>query len=861
MTKHGHGLPRKRPGRSAKDEIEAELPELEPLADLPELESLDDLPELPELEAVEQDEGPVKGSCTDGDEDGFDTVVTLDVPDMPKKEVSDAVEGPLGRIAGAFGARLRHKKVLVRFTGDGLVGSAVKAQVAEQLQPQKPLLVVVRRGFGDETVHEGSLPTVEVQTEVGDGVTKVQVATGECEQADLPVALEPHLAKLVASAKGGRFVFQFKGGAKPDATTRDALAMALRDAGARSMAVGARVLFDRDLEERVQCSVSGSKATITISLTDSDADCIDALTLVLPNHKAGLDGKNVRFQFARESNAVQSFCVDFARDAGATLVEVGGADDFDIVWPPLISVRAGKEVELRLTPNGRSRAAVLSTFVRELAEHHDDTAGKDVVIDWPQDFALDEEAVKTLEEATRTMAPHRLACTVHGDEREPFVPAPIHFGVDGDVQVIVVESEAGKPKELQRAIDRRLPAHLAKLHGQAVRIEVHGEVALSRTLRNGLCGAVAEAGAMRLELAEGGEVDVLLPPMLAVAEGSQGLTVSCVVDGRNEGQQQRAVVRELEGVEVALQSVTIKDSAAATLVADYVLEQGASQVVLDGAEPIRLHPPLFEAAAKKGKQATFVVEPTGDAAMDARMVERELPDRLKALGMLVGATVTVTWPGGDADGDAVQKLVAALRDKKASKVVLARGEGDEVQLHPEPQPAAEEIPELTADDAVATEPTGDSSAAAATPPPVPATPPTSSATSSAGSSPAAASTDGPLLKLLGRRDESVPPMVVLGVAAGDDEAHLQAIVGELQVHLPRFAGRAVLLVPQQDGVDVPVRKTTPLVQLLGQAIPQAAAATLVFRGPDAQGRPHFQVLHSNLRALPVGGTFGDPRAS
>lgn len=846
MTKHGHGLPRKRPGRTAKDEIEAELPELEPLEDLPELEPMDDLPELPELEAVEEDEGPVKGSCADSDDDGFETVVTLEVPDMPKKEVSDAVEGPLKRIAGSFGAKLRHKKVLVRFTGDGLVGSAVKALVAEQLEPQKPLLVVVRRGFGDETVHQGSLPTVEVQTESADGTTKVQVATGNCEPADLPVALEPHMAKLAGSAKGGRFVFQFKGGAKPDATMRDALAMALRDAGARSMAVGARVLFDRDLEERVQCSVSGSKATITISLADGDADCIDALSLVLPNHKDGLDGKNVRFQFARESAAVQAFCVDFARDAGATLVEVGGADDFDIVWPPLISVRTGKEVELRLTPNGRSRAAVLSTFVRELAEHHDDTAGKDVVVDWPQDFALDEEAVQTLEEAVKAMAPHRLACTVHGDDREPFVPAPIHFGVDGDVQVVVVESEAGKPKELQRAIDRRLPAHLAKLHGQAVRIEVHGEVALSRTLRTSICGAVAEAGAMRLELAEGGDVDVLLPPMLAVAEGDQGMTISCVVDGRNEAQQQRAVVRELEGVEVALQSVTIKDSSAASFVADYVLEQGASQVMLDGAEPMRLHPPLFESVDKKGKQAQFAVEPTGDAAMDARMLDKELLDRLKAIGMLVGASVTVTWPNGDADSEAVQKLLAALRDKKASKVVLVRGEGDEVQLHPEPQPAAEEVPELTADDAVAEAPAADKPAAsAATPPPIPA---------------AAASTDGSLLKLLGRRDESVPPMVVLGVAAGDDEAHLQAIVGELEVHLPRFAGRAVLLVPQQNGVDVPVRKSSPLVQLLGQAVPQVAAATLVFRGPDAQGRPHFQVLHSNLRALPVGGTFGDPRA-
>ena len=39
----------------------------------------------------------------------------------------------------------------------------------------------------------------------------------------------------------------------------------------------------------------------------------------------------------------------------------------------------------------------------------------------------------------------------------------------------------------------------------------------------------------------------------------------------------------------------------------------------------------------------------------------------------------------------------------------------------------------------------------------------------------------------------------------------------------------------------------------------AAAAALVFRGPDAQGRPHFQVLNSSLRAMPVGATFVDPR--
>ncbi|HIE72379.1 MAG TPA: hypothetical protein EYP98_20665, partial [Planctomycetes bacterium] len=314
------------------------MPQLDPLEDLPVLESVDDLPALEAIEEV--DEGPVKATCVASDDDAYDTLVSVEVPEMPKKEVADAVEGPLTRIVGSFGDKLRHKKVLVRFGGDGLIGSAIKSLVADKLSAQKPLMVVVKRGFGDETVHEGSLPTVEMSRDVVDGVTKVQIVVGECELQDLPMAMAPHMGELTDSCRDARFVFQFRGGAKPDATMRDAMAMALRDAGAKSAAIGARVLFDRDIEERIKCAVS---------LTDDDATIIDALMLVLPTHAASVDGKNVRFQFARESAAVQASCVDFARDAGATLIEVGGQDDTDIVWPPLISVRAAKEVELRLS--------------------------------------------------------------------------------------------------------------------------------------------------------------------------------------------------------------------------------------------------------------------------------------------------------------------------------------------------------------------------------------------------------------------------------------------------------------------------------------------------------------------------------
>jgi|GEM_PF-4940544 len=828
MTKHGHGLPGKRPGRSAKDAIDADLPELEPIDDLPELEPIDD---LPELEPLDVDDGPVKVTCVASDDDDYETVVTVEVPDIPKKEVADAVEGPLAQLANTEKELLRYQRVLVRFTGDGSVGGAVRRLVAEQLAPQRPLLIALSSGGSVETVHEGSLPTVEVGIEAGAGETKVTVQTGECEQADLPTAMAAHVVDLVAAAEGCRFLFRFQGGVKPDAETREALATALRDGGARSVAVGARVLFDRDLEDRVKCTVSKGKALVDISLSEVDEEVIDALALVMPLHRQAIDGNGVRFQFARGSAAVQAFCVDFARDAGATLVEVGGVDDYEIVWPPLLNIRAGKEVELRFSPCGRSREALLAAFIREVANHQDATTDQDVLIDWPEGFELDGAAVAALEEAAKVMAPRRLACTVNGDLREPFLPLPVWVDEDADGVTVVVDSEAGKPKELHRAADRRLPEHLSRMKGQSVRIEARGAAPLSRTLREALCGAVADVAA-RLELAEGGEVDVLLPPMLAMTRDEGGLSISCVLHGRNEAQQKHAVIREMEGVEVALQSVTVHASDAAQLVTNYVHEQGAAQIFFHGAELTRIYPPLLEALESKGKESRLVVEPTGDAAMDARMVDDELADRLAAAGMLFGATVTIAWAEGDPASEAVQKLLGGLRDKKVSKVFLENGDAEAVQLHPEPAP--EQVEELEVLEEVSTADQADPAATAAP-------------------------RGGSLLTLLASSDASTPPIAVVAVADGDEEAHMAAVVGELQEHLPRFVGRAVLLVPQRDGVDVPVRRMTPMVKLLGETVPQAAAATLVFRGPDDQGRAHFEVMHSNLSELPAGGAFTDPR--
>ena len=123
--------------------------------------------------------------------------------------------------------------------------------------------------------------------------------------------------------------------------------------------------------------------------------------------------------------------------------------------------------------------------------------------------------------------------------------------------------------------------------------------------------------------------------------------------------------------------------AASEMIADYVLEQGASRVVLDGPQPMQIHPPLFASAEKAGKGVRFVIEPTGDDAMDQRMLERELPGRIQEVGLLVAATATIAWPGAAADHGPVTKMVEALRGKQVATILLDAGGDQAVQLHPE----------------------------------------------------------------------------------------------------------------------------------------------------------------------------------
>jgi hypothetical protein len=837
-----HGLPKKKPGRPAKDEIAAELPELEPIEDdtLPLLEPIED-EELPELEPI--DEGPVKVVCAVAGENGFDQALTVDVPAMDKKDVPDAVRGPLQRAAERAAAVLRHQRVLVRFSGEAMIGSAMKEVVAELLKPHKPQKLVLRRGFGDELLFEGKAPQVEVQTHVEGDVVKVTVATGDLEAIDLPIVLPAELVKLAAGAKGRKFTFAFRGGVKPDAATRDLIAAALQQAGAVRAAVGERVLFDCELADRVKISADGAGMVVHVTPAADSLITREALQMVLPGVVAQFAGKVVRIHLVSAApDGDVELCVRLVEKGKPQRIEIGagrigdGGAEAEVVWPALVEVVAGAETTLRLQANGRGRASVLAAFRREAAALAGAVKGRSIVVDWPAGFAVDAEAEACMVEALGTANPKSVACTIAGESREPFVPAPVSLRSEGGVSLLRLDVDAGKPAELLRAIERRLPSLAETLRGQPVRVQVAGAAAPSRTLLRTVCGSVEAAGATRLELDDHGVIDVLLPPMLAITKATTGTRIGAVVGGRDAAQQVLAMQRELDAAELPKEgSYTLSQSSVTEALVAALIARGAGRIRLDGNVPVQVHPPLFAAPERKLDRLMLRAAPDADDAVVGKQIERELPALLSLQKDLAKITAVVVWPGAmEPVQGPLAAVVQGLVDQKVGKVFVDGGSGKQMQVHP-PVVVTPPVPAAPA----AASPSLLSAAAAA---PIPAV--------AAGSS---------LLSILARKDEAVPPMLMLGVAAGVDEAHLGAVRQQIEAHLPRFRGRCVMLVIRAADADVPVRRSDALISLLTQIVPTAAAATLVFRGPDAQGRPHFQVVHSTLRALPIGSAFGDPR--
>ncbi|MBL8748742.1 MAG: hypothetical protein JNK78_06250 [Planctomycetes bacterium] len=852
-SKHRHGLPKKRPDPKAKAEIEADLPTLEPVEeDLPTLEPVDEA----EVATPEVEDGPVKVTTSASDEAVFDLVLAVDVPAMDKKAVTDAVAGPLARAAKAADARIRHKRVLVRFTGEAVIGSAVKQLVGTTLEAHKPLKATVRRGFGDETVIEGALPKVQVASSEHGGATRVEVATADLDPRDLAMAFQPHLDSLAATAKGRKFVLQFSGSAKPDSALRAKIADALQAAGAMRAAIGERVLFDREMADRVRVTAANDVVTIDVKPADDEMATVDAISTVVPQHSASMQGKVVRLRFAQPGRAAEiAACVDASKKGGPARIELAGPNGGEILWPKLLTATQGAELTLRVVPNERDRVTVMAAFRRECLEHASAAKGGAVVVDWPAGFVLDAEVEEALQAAARALAPKSLACTVAGEHREPFFPDVVLLVAEGAGHTFRIRSDAGKPVEVQRAIDRRIATAAAAMRGKAVRVQVTGGVALSRTLLKSVCTAIEGAGASRLEIEDGATVDVLVPPMLRVTKGAPNeLRIAGEAGGRDAAQQALALKREIETAGVTAGSaVCVAEGPLAESIVAAVIARSAGSVVIDGPAPIQVHPPLFGAPEKKGAAVRLVVNPGGDAAMVARQVDRELQGALGRLGVLGTAGVTVVWPGATAAHEGFVRVLKGLLAKKAAKVFLDSGDGKVVQVHPAtvspfapppPTPVSIQRPAASARAAIA-----------------PAAPLAPVSVEGAPAAPAPTFVPDGItrISLLARKDDAMPPMVLLGVADGADAAHVAAVEHELTGQLPRLRGRCVLFVLRAGDQDVPVRRDGPLVAVLRRLASKAAAATLVFRGPDAKDRPHFQVLHSTVRAYPPGAAFADPR--
>jgi hypothetical protein len=831
-SKHRHGLPKKRPDPSAKADIAADLPELEPL--------LDELPTLEPLEEV-ADDGPVRVDSKEL-EPGFHVTLTVSVPAMDKAAVNDAVTAPLRRALAEND--VRHQRVLVRFTGDAIIGSATKSHVAEMLKEQQPLLAVVRRGYGDETVHEGKLPTVDVATRTEEGVVHVEIDTGATESQDLSMALARHLPAIASSARGKRFEFAFHGAAADDEVL-DQIGGVLREAGALRVAVGGAVLFDRELTDRVKVETAGPKASIHIDPAADEATTLEAIGMVLPQHADQFGGKVVGLHGKKPlSAAVVDACVDACRRASAEQVVVHWQGTKEIVWPPLLTCVAGSEIVLRVQAGDRSRAALLAAFRREAPMHAEATNGQDVVVDWPSGFQIDAE-IEALcrDELGSVLQPKTLACTIAGERREPMLPDPAGLAVDGDQFTLRLDTEAGKPLELQRAVDRRLSSLAGKLRGKSVRVQVTGSAPMSRTLLRSLCSSIEAAGAMRLDVEDHGTIDVLLPPMLTITRSGDEVHLAAVTSGRDETQQAQALQRELDAAALpAGATVVVSRSAAADAIAAVAVARGAANVVIDGPEPLRVHPPLFGAPEKNGLSRRLPVNPSADDTMVARQVERELPGLLAGLGSVMTATITVAWAGAEPTSPAVVRLVQGLVAKKAAKVLLDTGSGAPRQMHP-PLPGAAPITPVPV---------------APPPPPVAAPAPVVPATAEPEAELAEA-VAAPRVTILGHKETAQPPLLMLGVEVGTDGDQLRQVEAELRELLPSLEGRCALLVLRQGGEDVPVRSEDALVTTLRRALLGKAAATLVFRGPDARQRPYFQVADSSVQALVVGAAIADPR--
>lgn len=802
------------PSRRRKTSARSSKSSRRALADDLELEPAEGAEELPLLEPAEDElveldsESGIAITCEPTGEEGLDVAMVVDLPEMEKKAVVGALGEPLRRAADQHARMLRHRRIVVRFEGNTLIGSDAKAAVAEIMAAARPAKVVVRRGYGDEVVHESTPPSVTLRSREEAGAVVVDVDSGGLEPEDLVVALEAQMPGLTAGAAGKSFVFAFRG-ATPDAEGRGWLRSSLVAAGAARARLGEDVLLDRELEARVQLASSEGSAAIQVTPADEEDATLLAMDLVLAPAAAQLRGRKVFVEFLGRAPRARELerLVVLSRQAQPARVQVAApAGVADQIWPPLLEVEEGAGgVVVRVRDGGRDRAAIIASFAREAAMHKSRLTGRPVTVDWPAGFALDEALEKTCLEATLgACRPTSVACTFGGENREPFLPRPVAVSSAKEAATLRVDTDTGKPAELMRALDRSLGRTAAELAGKSVRVEIHGAGTTSRGMLRKIEEAGRRAGVRRLEIEEGGVVDVVLPPLLHVDKDGGAVRVEVTPSDRTPAQVDLALQRELEAAEIAQgASWTLQASGQDDALVRAALARGASRVVLEGASPLQVHPPLL-GAERTGDALVLRAAPSGDEASVTAQIEHELPRLLTAQGDLSPVAVTVVWPGAkDASAGPLAALVERLVAASPRVVLLDQGRGRARQLHPEVVPD--------------------------------------------------------YVTLLGRKDDPAAPLAMLGIDQGRGDAHLERVQAKLAMFAPLLEGRRVLLVLRDDGRDRPFAGDDPLLTAVRAFVDSRSAATLVFRGVDANRRPYFEAVHSTTEQVKVGTRFADPR--
>lgn len=797
---------RRRSGREKAAPQNVEHDELETLESIDELDTLEpveeeELESLEELDAVPEPDPRVRASLG---AEGDAVRISLDVDDLEKVDVGPAVEASLGALVAEHAAEVRWKDVVVEFGGDALIPSAAKAIVGEVLGNARARSATVQRGMGDERLFEVEPPTLQFRVErAGDGLACVAETDG-LDAVDLNSLLLAEIDALAADAAGQRVALQIRGSAMPGTALVDQLAERLAAAGVDAFSLdtggGARFLFDRALERAVTLTdADGARADVEVRVETSAERLAAVIADVLPKHRDRLTGRRVLLV---ADSALTDPLVEALRAFEPASIAVSSGGAVTVVWPALLHVRSkGGEVTVGVVAAGRDRADVFSGFTTEIAKHASTLGGMPAVVDWPAEFSLDAD-VSATSAALLDRGATRVSVSFGGDLREPLVPAPIVAEAAGTETRWVLDSDAGRPADLVRYLDRHAAA-LGDCRGHVVTIEVRGDGMVSRSLRAKLGEVLEAAGASVGRLDDRGETSVLFPQVATFdAAGGSDVMMTVSADTIPDAEVESLLAASIAEADLGDDAtVHLRPTEHEAAVIRALAARGVARVVSADEPPVVLFPPLFAVPELDGERVRLTASPAleDDDALGAQ-VDHELASIADAFA---GRDVLLTWDGARRPYSApVERAIARLISAGPAKLELDNGHRAR-QLHPE-------IPRE-------------------------------------------------FVSVIGRRDAGDPPMVMLGIDASNGDGDIPDIEAALSAHdAADIDGRRVLILVRAGDEDVALAHDHAITKAIRAAL-EARVKALLFYGKSRSGT-HFEVVSSSLEALPVGTKVRDPRS-